>query len=149
VRKGEIASLTDLVGKRVGMDRGSSAIGNWQAWLQRNEHTGEPEIVEFTDKRAAAEAVRQGAIAGWAEDYEILASFAKQDPSLQVLDGEGIGVKLDGIGVVENDSKLRDAINIALQTIATSGEYDKIYDRWFGPNADTPVPQQQRIEVWP
>lgn len=149
VRKGEIASLDDLVGKTVGMDRGSHAIGNWRDWLETNGHPEDAEIVEFGNKQAAAEAVRQSAIAGWAEDYEILASFAKQDPSLTVLGDESIGVKLDGIGVRENDSELRDAINYALQRIASSGRYAGIYDRWFGPEAETPVPLQGEIEVWP
>jgi polar amino acid transport system substrate-binding protein len=149
VRKGEIRSLKDLVGKRVGMDRGSSAIGNWQDWLAQNGFPDDPEIVEFTDKQAAAEAVRQGTIAGWAEDYEILASFAQLDPSLTVLADEGIGLKLDGIGVRENDSDMRDAVNAALQSLAASGRWEEIYDRWFGPNSDTPVPLQGSIEVWP
>ena len=149
VKKGEIDSLHDLVGKKVGMDRSSSAIGNWQVWLKDHGYPDDPDITEFGDKQAAAQAVSQGAIAGWAEDYEILASFAQRDPSLTVLAGEGIGVKLDGIGVQENDSRLRDEINYALQRIETSGEYDRIYDRWFGPDSDTPVPREGRIEVWP
>jgi polar amino acid transport system substrate-binding protein len=149
VRKGEFASLEDLVGETVGMDRGSSAIGNWQDWLKANGHDDDPEIVEFDEKQAAVEAVRQGAIAGWAEDYEILASFATRDPSLTVLSDESIGLKLDGIGVRENDSEMRDAVNAALQRIWTSGEYERIYDRWFGPSADTPVPLQGAVEVWP
>ena len=149
VREGEITSLHDLVGQKVGMDRGSSAIGNWRDWLTSNGYPAEADIDEFGNKQAAAEAVRQGAIAGWAEDYEILASFARNDPSLVVLGDESIGVKLDGIGVAENNSKLLDAINQALQAIAASGEYDEIYDRWFGPDSDTPVPLQGSIEVWP
>jgi polar amino acid transport system substrate-binding protein len=149
VRKGEIGSLEDLVGETVGMDRGSSAIGNWRDWLKANGHDGNPEIVEFDEKQAAVEAVRQGAIAGWAEDYEILASFAKRDDSLAVLGDESIGLKLDGIGVRENDSELRDAINAALQRIWSSGRYKPIYERWFGPDADTPVPIQGAVEVWP
>jgi polar amino acid transport system substrate-binding protein len=149
VRKGEIDSLEDLVGKTVGMDRGSSAIGNWQDWLRANGHEQDPEIVEFDEKQAAVEAVRQGAIAGWAEDYEILASFAKLDDSLAVLGEESIGVKLDGIGVRENDSEMRDAINAALQRLWSSGQYMPIYERWFGPNAETPVPLQGEVEVWP
>jgi polar amino acid transport system substrate-binding protein len=149
VRKGDIGSLDDLVGKKVGMDRGSSAIGNWQDWLKAHGYPDDPQITEFGDKRAAVQAVKQGAIAGWAEDYEILASYAKGDSSLTVLPGEGIGVKLDGIGVKENDSKLRDEVNYALQRIEASGEYDRIYDRWFGPDSDTPVPREGRIEVWP
>jgi polar amino acid transport system substrate-binding protein len=149
VKKGEIGSLEDLVGETVGMDRGSHAIGNWRDWLEAHGHDDAPEIVEFDEKQAAVEAVRQGAIAGWAEDYEILASFAKRDPSLTVLGDESIGPKLDGIGVRENDSEMRDAINAALQRIWSTGEYERIYDRWFGPNADTPVPIQGAVEVWP
>jgi polar amino acid transport system substrate-binding protein len=149
VRRGEIGALEELVGKPVGMDRGSSAIGNWRDWLKANGHDAAAEIVEFDEKQAAVEAVRQGAIAGWAEDYEIRASFAKRDPSLSVLGDESIGLKLDGIGVRENDSEMRDAINAALQRIWSSGEYKRIYDRWFGPAADTPVPLQGAVEVWP
>jgi polar amino acid transport system substrate-binding protein len=149
VRDGKVDSLDELVGQTVGMDRGSSAIGNWRDWLAANGHPENTEIVEFGDKQAAAEAVRQGAIAGWAEDYEILASFAKQDTSLRVLSDESIGVKLDGIGLRENDSQLRDAINHALQRIASSGSYAEIYDRWFGPDSETPVPLQGEIEIWP
>jgi polar amino acid transport system substrate-binding protein len=149
VKRGQVGSLEDLVGKTVGMDRGSSAIGNWRDWLESNGRDDAAEIVEFDEKQAAVEAVRQGAIAGWAEDYEILASFARRDPSLTVLADESIGLKLDGIGVAENDSEMRDAINAALQRIWSSGEYERIYDRWFGPQADTPVPLQGAVEVWP
>jgi polar amino acid transport system substrate-binding protein len=149
VRKGEVDSLDDLVGKTVGMDRGSSAIGNWQTWLKSHGYPDDPDIVEFGDKQAAAEAVRQGSIAGWAEDYEILASFAEVSPTLTVLGDESIGLKLDGVGVPENDSEMRDAVNAALQRIQTSGVYRRIYDRWFGPRSDTPVPVQGHIEVWP
>lgn len=149
VKKSEVDSLDDLVGKTVGMDRGSSAIDNWSAWLESNGHPTNAEIVEFTDKQAAAEAVRQGSIAGWAEDYEILASFAKLDPSLTVLSDEAIGLKLDGIGIRENDSEMLGAINASLQRIASSGQYDRIYDSWFGPDSETPVPVQGHIEVWP
>ena len=66
-----------------------------------------------------------------------------------MLDGEGIGNKQDGIGLRENDCKMRDAINLSLQKIASSGAYDRIYDMWFGSDSDTPIPQQNTIEVWP
>jgi polar amino acid transport system substrate-binding protein len=149
VKKGKAHTLADLVGKRVGVDRGSHAMGNWRDWLTRHGHPFDPNlVVEFGDKQAALGALRQEAIAGYAQDYEILASFAKRDPSLLVLN-EGIGMKQDGVGVRENDSKMRDAINFALQNIEKSGEYDRIYHRWFGPDSDAPVPLEQRIEVWP
>jgi polar amino acid transport system substrate-binding protein len=150
VRKGAISRLADLVGKRVGADRGSSASGNWRDWLTRHSYPANPDIVLFGDKHVAADAVGQGTIAGWAEDYEILASYAKTNPSLTVLDDPGgIGVKLDGIAVHKNDSALLLAVNLALQDIAASDQYDAVYDRWFGPDSATPVPRLASFEVWP
>jgi len=150
VRKDAAKSYQDLVGKRVGASRGSSSIGNWKTWLKSHGVSGEPEIEEFGDKRAALAAVKQGAIAGWTEDYEVLASYARNEPELTVLqEPGGTGVKLDGIAMRKNDSTLRDAVNLALQDIAASGEYDQIYDRWFGPSSTAPVPRQGKIEVWP
>jgi polar amino acid transport system substrate-binding protein len=150
VRKGTATSYKDLVGKRVGASRGSSSIGNWKAWLQRNGVVGEPDIEQFGDKRAALAAVKQGAIAGWTEDYEVLASYARNESDLQVLNVPGgTGVKLDGIAMRKNESALMLAVNLALQDISASGEYDTIYDRWFGPSSTAPVPRQGSIEVWP
>jgi polar amino acid transport system substrate-binding protein len=150
VRKGEVKSLSDLVGKRVGVSRGSHAIGNWRDWLTRKGHAFDQSlVVEFGNKQAGVEAVRQGAVAGYAEDYEVLATFAKNTATLAVLDGEAIGMKQDGIGVRENDSKIRDAVNFALQNIAKSGKYEKIYNTWFGPASTTPMPEAGEIEIFP
>jgi polar amino acid transport system substrate-binding protein len=150
VKKDGPGSLADLVGKKVGMSRGSHAIGNWKSWQERHGHTPDPSLVlEFGDKQAAVDAVLSGAIAGYAEDFEVLSGFARRDPSLTVLGGEGIGLKQDGIGVREGESKLRDAVNFALQSLWRSGEYQKIYEHWFGPQATVPVPLEHEIEVWP
>lgn len=150
VRTGAVTSYRDLVGKKVGADRGSSAIGNWNSWLTHNGFAPDNNIEQFGDKHAALAAVKQGAIAGWTEDYEVLASYARGDTSLSVLNVPGgTGLKLDGIAMHKNDSPLRNAVNVALQDIASSGEYDTIYNRWFGPASTAPVPRQGSIEVWP
>lgn len=150
VRDNGPKSFGDLVGKRVGASRGSSSIGNWTNWLTAHGHAAKPDIVQFGDKQAAVAAVKQGAILGWAEDYEVLAAYAKKTPGLRVLDDPGgIGVKLDGIAMRKNQSDLQLAVNLALQQIASSGQYDTIYDRWFGAKSTTPVPRQGNIEVWP
>ena len=150
VKKGEVKALADLVGKRVGVSRGSHAIGNWRDWLTRKGHQFDPAlVVEFGNKQAGVEAVRQGAISGYAEDFEVLASFAKNAPTLAVIEAEAIGMKQDGIGVRENDSKIRDAVNFALQRIAKSGKYERIYSTWFGPDTAAPVPESGEIEIWP
>jgi polar amino acid transport system substrate-binding protein len=45
-----------------------------------------------------------------------------------------------GVGVPENDSDWRDALNYCLHDLWTSGEFMKIYDKWFGPASMCPIP---------
>lgn len=151
VKKGSgITSLRDVVGKKVAADRGGNADDNWLAWLKRNGLEGQTEIVQFGDKQAAVAAVKNGAVAAYAFDYEPLLKFAKANPELEILTKEGgFGPKYDGIAVRQNDTKFLNAINFALQEIEYSGEYERIYNKWFGPGTDTPLPQQGHITVWP
>ena len=150
VRRDRISNYEELIDKKLGMSRGSHAIGNWQEWLTAHGYPRrDDQIVKFTSKQAAVAAVKSGAIAGFAEDYTQLINFARGDDELIVLTDSYVGVKQDGLGIVENDSRMRDALNHALQEIERSGRYAKIYDKWFGPGSGTPIPQVQRIELWP
>jgi len=55
-----------------------------------------------------------------------------------------------GVGMPENDSDWRDAINLILQDMIADGTYRRIYDRWFGPNTSTPWPLiPDAPELWP
>jgi polar amino acid transport system substrate-binding protein len=150
VRKGAYPHLIDLLGKTIAADRGSNAGDSWLAWLAAHGHAGDGHIEYFASKQASLEAVKTGAVAGYAEDYELLASFAHNDPSVTVIkDAGGIAPKLDGAAMHKNDSLLVLMVNLALQHIASSGEYNVIYNRWFGPNSAAPVPLMGHIEVWP
>jgi polar amino acid transport system substrate-binding protein len=150
VRKGKYHHLSDLAGQAIAVDRGSNAGNSWLAWLKAHGHPGDTHVEDFGDKQASLNAVKQGAVAGWAEDYELLAAYARKDPSLSIIqDPGGVGVKLDGVGMHKNDSALMLEVNLALQRITSSGAYDKIYNQWFGPHSATPVPRMGSIEVWP
>src|SRR6185503_626008 len=58
-----IAKLEDLFGKKVALNAGSSAIDAWKRYVTAAGGP-EPEIVEFTDKVAAMQALRDGAVEG-------------------------------------------------------------------------------------
>lgn len=147
---GGITTLRDLVDKKVAADRGGNADDNWLAWLSRNGFEGQSEVVQFGDKQAAVAAVQNGTVSGYAMDYEPLLTHAKANPGLAPLQEEGgFGPKYDGVVVRHNDTKMLNAINFALQEIAVTGEYDRIYNTWFGPQSDTPLPQLGQIAIWP
>ena len=148
VRQGTYSSLDDLLGQRVAANAGSSAIPSWQAYAA-SRGAPEQEIVEFNDKLAAMQALRDGAVEGYTEDNITLLSLAAGDPDLTLLPGGHNPVQF-GIGVPNNDSRWRDQVNYALQALWQDGIYMQIYDRWFvGPDAVLELPLGGEMEIWP
>ena len=147
IRKGTYSSLEEIMGQKVAANAGSSAIPSWQVYSA--EASGpEPEIVEFTDKLAAVQALRDGAVEGYTEDNITLLVLAAGDPNLELIPGGHNPVQF-GIGLPENDSEWRDAVNLALQELWKDGTYQEMYTEWFGPQAEIVLPLGGQMEVWP
>ncbi len=147
VRDGEFSELGEMCGRIVAMNAGSSAIGAWARYVEANDDCEPSQIVEFTDKVAAVQALRDGAVDGYAEDGITLAALSAGDSSLVLL-SEGFNPVQFGIGVPENESRWRDEINFLLQDIWTDGTYAELYERWFGTDADIQLPLGGEMEIW-
>ncbi len=148
VRTGEYTAVEELMGKKVAANAGSSAIPSWIAYSAA--HGGpEPEIVEFSDKLAAMQALRDGAVEGYTEDNITMLALAAGDPGLELLPGGHNPVQF-GIGVPNNQSAWRDQVNYALQELWKSGVFQEIYAHWFeGPDAPIQLPLGGQMEIWP
>lgn len=147
IRKGTYQSIDELIGQKVAANAGSSSIPSWQAYIA--EHGGPaPDFVEFTDKVAAVQALRDGAVEGYTEDNITLLVLAAGDPNLELLPGGHNPVQF-GIGVPNNDSLWRDHVNYALQELWKDGRFQAIYDKWFGPGAEIERPIGGEMEIWP
>jgi polar amino acid transport system substrate-binding protein len=148
VRRDTYSNLDELLGTTVAANAGSSSIASWQRYAAA-AGAPEPEIVEFNDKLAAMQALRDGAVEGYTEDNITLLTLAAGDPALELLPGGHNRVQF-GIGVPNNDSRWRDAVNYALQELWLDGTYEAIYDRWFvGPEAPIQLPLGGQMEIWP
>ena len=106
VRQGAFTSIDQLLGERVAANAGSSAIPSWQEYAAA-KGAPPPEIVEFDDKLAAMQALRDGAVAGYTEDNITMLSLAAGDSDLVLLPGGHNPVQF-GIGLPNNDSRWRD-----------------------------------------
>ena len=148
VRTGEYTAIDELMGKKVAANAGSSAIASWIAHSAA-QGGPEPEIVEFSDKLAAMQALRDGAVEGYTEDNITMLALAAGDPALELLPGGHNPVQF-GIGVSNNQSAWRDQVNYALQELWKSGVFQEIYFRWFeGPDAPIQLPLGGQMEIWP
>ncbi len=148
IRKGTYTSLKAIMGQKIAANAGSSTIDSWTAYSEA--HGGPaPEVVEFTDKLAAMQALRDGVVEGYTEDNITLLALAAGDPELELIPG-GHNLVQFGIGLPNNDSVLRDQVNYALQELWKNGTYQQIYDKWFvGPHAAVPLPLGGKMEIWP
>jgi polar amino acid transport system substrate-binding protein len=148
IRKGTYNSIDELMGQTVAANAGSSAISSWQEYSAENGGPA-PDIVEFADKLAAMQALRDGAVEGYTEDNITMLSLATGDPNLELLPGGHNPVQF-GIGLPNDDSLWRDQLNYALQELWQDGTYQEIYDRWFvGPEKVLDLPLDGQMEIWP
>ena len=148
VQSGNYAQLEDLFGKTVAMNKGSSAIDGWKKWAEA--HGGQAgQIIEFSDKQEALQALKNGAVEGYGEDNIPLLGLAAGDPNLVLLPG-GFNPVRYGIGVPETDSDWRDQINFILQDMIADGTFQASYEHWFGPTTETPWSlSPDAPEIWP
>lgn len=148
VRAGTYAAIDDLIGETVAANVGSSVIASWEAYVAERDGPT-PDIVQFDDKLAAMQALRDGAVEGYSEDNITLLSLAAGDEGLALLPGGHNPVQF-GIGVPEDDSRWRDRLNTALQELWNDGTYMSIYERWFeGPERIIDLPLGGQMETWP
>jgi polar amino acid transport system substrate-binding protein len=124
-----IKTLADMAGKRAGTTVGAGVVEN----LKRAQPAATTQTFEGYPE--AFLAMQRSLVDAVVADVIILAGLRANapNPSDYVIVGESLGGGDYGIGMRENDSKWRDAINFTLQDIWRDGTWDKIYGRWIGP----------------
>jgi polar amino acid transport system substrate-binding protein len=138
VRKNETAkSVKDFAGKKVGAIQGATSGENFK---KASPHA---KIVYFQEYPQAVMALKKGKIDAVTTDLVWCSSQAKDSHGKLKVTGGTISFEPYGMGVPENESNFRDAINFALQKAVKDGTYAKSYKKWFGENPKV-IP-----EVWP
>ncbi len=144
-KDGGIASAKDLAGKRVGSVKGSTS--------EKNMKVAQPDctVVSFDEYPQAFLALKQGKVVAVTTDEPILVGLKNSDPDPAAWEvvGSFIASEPYAVGMVENESKLRDAVNFALMDMWRSGKYLEMYTKWFGPTTKFHIPLQWNMELWP
>jgi polar amino acid transport system substrate-binding protein len=140
-----IKSAADLAGKKVATVKGSTS--------EKNIKNAQPKarVLSFDEYPQAFLALKQGKAVAVTTDSTILLGLKNSapDPSKWEIVGEYIAAEPYGLGIAENDSDFRDLINKTLNDLWRSGEYQKIYNKWFGKDSNYYLPLTWQMELWP
>ncbi len=122
----DITSPDDLAGKRVGTQLGTTG----DIWGTENT---DAEMVRYDEITLAFQALAQGDLDAIINDGPTSAEIIKANPEMGVtLVGEPFTDEYYGIAVNKDRADLLATLNEGLAAIKASGEYDKIYENWFG-----------------
>ncbi len=128
VKKGTgYKDLAALKGKKLGVQQSTTG----EIYANENKDKFGYEVVQFEDLTLQETAVRTGAIDAAINDNGPLYDYAKEFSDTEVTAEFPTGDKY-GIGVKKDNKPLLDTINQVLKDAKSSGEYDKIYEKWFG-----------------
>ena len=149
-KKGKYQSWEALKGKKIATMQGTTSELNVKAKLKElGDPNWEKNVISYQKESECFQALQMGRVAGWSTDSTILLGYAAKAPGQYELVGDFISDEPYGIGLPENDSKFRDAVNFAIQDMWKDGAYMAIYNKWYGPDTPYSFPMTEQIEMWP
>ncbi len=122
--------LSDLAGKTIGVQSGSSA----QEAIKNNEEfaSSVKEVVLFKENITALNDLVIGGVDGVVMDSVVASYDIAQSKKPLVLIPEVLSNEAYGIAFRKNDIKLRDAVQSTLEEMKKDGTVEKISTKWFG-----------------
>jgi ABC-type amino acid transport substrate-binding protein len=139
-----IRGLPQIAGRRVGVLRSSTS----ERVLR--ERQPQAQLVAFADQPAAFAALRQGTIDAYSNDGVQLAGLraTAANPREWEVVGEFYTYEPYGMAMRRNDAEFRNLVDFTLMEAIESGEYQKLYDRWFGPQGEVPYPLPEAARIF-
>ncbi|RKT51704.1 transporter substrate-binding domain-containing protein [Saccharothrix australiensis] len=122
-----VKGLGDLRGKKVGVQLETTGE------IYANEKSAEfgYTVVQFEDLPLMQTAVRTGAVEAAINDDLVLRDYVKEFPDTAVT-AEFDTNERYGIGMKKGNTALKAKVDAVLKKAKDSGEYDTIYEKWFG-----------------
>jgi ABC-type amino acid transport substrate-binding protein len=149
-KNSDIKDFPDLAGKRVGMGSGSTAnIKGIDSAMASGLIKPACEKVLFEEHNKGFLALQQGKIHAYFTDASILAGMqakAKNPQDWKIV-GRYLTYEPYGIILPENQGEWRDFVNAALIQTIKSGRFEEIYEKWFGPKGEVPLPMSAEYKT--
>jgi len=120
-----IKDITGLSGKKLGVQNSTTGYD------YANEKAKGAEIINFEDLGLMLNAVESGQVDAAINDNGVLYDWVKDKTDFEVVKEFDTGEQY-GMGIRKGNKALMDVVNKVLADVKSSGDYDKIYEKWFG-----------------
>lgn len=149
-KAGKYKTLADMKDKKIATMQGTTSEINVKRALKAlGVANPAAHVISFQKESECFQALQMGRVAGWSTDATILLGYASKTPGKFELVGDFLSDEPYGIGLPQNDSALRNAVNAALQDMWRDGTYMAIYNKWYGPDTPFAMPMSGSLELWP
>lgn len=140
-KKNRFADINALRGATLGVARGTTS----EAQLRREFPSAS--VVSFDDNPQALKFLDEGKLDGISTDEPILAGLLAKLPNRNAYELSSFSVSTEayGIAVRKGEKRLLKAVNDTLLEMESSGEADRIFTRWFGPQSAVPLVRTFKI----
>jgi polar amino acid transport system substrate-binding protein len=137
-----ITSVQQLAGRKAASASTSTAGGNLK------EVVPSIDIVYVPDYAVAFAALKDGSVDAFPTDESVLRAIVQQDssPDDYLFLPDFTKSRSVGFALKKGEPGFKDAVNRALLDIEASGEAAEIFDAWFGPGSQEPMPRKFKIQ---
>ena len=135
-----VQGMSDLSGKKVGVVRGTTTVGQLRNYLQAN--LIDAEVVTVADRKAGMSQLNHGDIDAFASDQIVLIGQIIEAlfPKRYSLMDETFSYEPYGLVVRRNDADFRLVANKAITQLYRSGQHIQIFNKWIGRIGIRPPP---------
>ena len=124
----KIQRYQDLAGKKVSTTQGSTGD------IVIGELVPTAERIKFQHNSESLQALKDRRVEAFVQDDVLLLDFQKRNPELKITGWPPFRPAPYGLGVRKGDKEWLEFVDATLTKIKKSGEYQKLWDKWFGEN---------------
>jgi glutamate/aspartate transport system substrate-binding protein len=146
-----IKSLADLAGKRVGVPLGGLEEALFRNLNQSGRLKPAVTTVAFPDHPQGFTALNTGTIDAYTSDGPIMYGLKAKaaDPAQWRVFDPGVNVFLQAFPIRPESSRFKSIADVTIVETCASGEWDRLYDKYFGPRGVAPFEKSGALAMLP
>jgi ABC-type amino acid transport substrate-binding protein len=141
-----IRSLADLAGKRIGVPQGGLEEPAYRELNAKKTLSPPVRTIGFPDHPQGITALQTGTIDGYSTDGPILYGFLTDKSKWRIVE-ININTFLQAFPIRPESSKFKHIADVTLANLCASGEWNALYDKYFGPNSKSPFPMSDTLKA--